>query len=336
VLDELETWSYELSLEPGENQVDLTSRKENGKESQDHTRATIVFEPDFPAQPVLNPVVSPTNVATQTISGTKPGNASLILDELDEQGGVLDSNEIAGPGEAEWSHALTLGSQDTIRYYSLAAVDSSGRASEPVDFQIELDMTAPAVVSHYPADGEVNLPTNTLIYLVLDGPLSLASDSINPAIIAVTDSFGNPVASSLLYNPLSHSLFVASMLLADILCPGGRGEPAGHPGQEPDRPPGTLGAPHHNPGPGSPGPADGRSSATGHGQRIVAGAGGRQAGRHLGSIQRPGHNPAQPGYHLVVQRRPGSRAQRDRAQVQRRRRYPQRSGTPAGGLYPAV
>jgi hypothetical protein len=215
-LDELETWSYEITLEPGENLLDLTCRKESGKESKEHTQATIVFEPDFPAQPGLEPVISPTNVMNQMLNGTKPSQTALVLAELDGQGEVISSGEIVErDAEQEWSHDLQLGGQDQVHFYSLTAVDARGRASEPLDFEIELDRTPPVPVSFYPTDGEGDIPINTLVYLVLDGPISISADSIDPGILVVTDSQGTPVPSSLLYNPLSHSIFMAAMFSPD-------------------------------------------------------------------------------------------------------------------------
>ncbi len=216
-LDDLETWVYVLTLEPGENHLDLTSRKGSGKESVEHTLATIVFEPDFPAQPALDPVTSPTNTTAQWIGGTKPAQTSLQLNELDDQGTLLSDIVISEQNaSSEWSHNLHLGGQEQVYFFSLIAKDSRGKASEPVDFEIELDLTPPEPVSRYPLDGESDLPTNTLIYLVMDGPLSLSMDNLNPAILVVSDGDGSLVPSSLLYNPLSYSLLLAALLGPDM------------------------------------------------------------------------------------------------------------------------
>jgi hypothetical protein len=69
--DEGETWSYTLDLTPGDNQIDLTSQKGNGKESKESTQALIVFEPDFsPRLTKLPP--PPTRPASRSGGPSRP------------------------------------------------------------------------------------------------------------------------------------------------------------------------------------------------------------------------------------------------------------------------
>ena len=201
---EAETWSYTLDLQPGENQIDLASQKGNGKESQEHVQATIVFEPDFPAQPTLDEIATPTNQTSQQIGGTKPAQTSLELNgaEIVE----LDA-------ETTWTHQLQLDAGEKVYDFSLVAEDSRGKSSEPVDFQVELDQTPPVIVSRYPEGG--GIPTNALIFVAMDGPLAIAVDAVNPDILVVKDSTDTKLTGVVLYNPLSYGLTAAVQLTAN-------------------------------------------------------------------------------------------------------------------------
>jgi hypothetical protein len=202
--DEGEAWSYTLDLQPGENQVDLTSQKENGKESTEHTQALIVFEPDFPAQPSLDQVVSPTNQAGQQIGGTKPAQTSLELN---------GSEIVALDAETTWTHQLQLDEGEKVYDFSLVAIDASDKRSEPVDFEIELDQTPPAIVSKYPQGSDI--PANALIFIAMDGPLAIAVDTVDPDIVVVKDSTDTKLSGVVIYNPLSYGLTTAVGLEAD-------------------------------------------------------------------------------------------------------------------------
>lgn len=201
--DEGETWSYTLDLQSGENQIDLTSQKGNGKESKEHVQATIVFEPDFPAQPTLDEVATPTNQTGQQIGGSKPAQTSLELN---------GTEIVAQDAETTWTHQLQLDAGEKVYDFSLVAKDARGKSSEPVDFQVELDQTPPAIVSRYPEGG--GIPANALIFVAMDGPLAIAVDAVNPDILVVKDSTDTKLTGVVLYNPLSYGLTSAVQLTA--------------------------------------------------------------------------------------------------------------------------
>jgi len=211
--DDQESWSFPLDLVPGQNRLDLTSQLESGLESRDRTLGLIVFEPNFPAQPTLDPFTSPTNQPQQSLSGSRPTRTSLELRWLDAQRAVTRSVELVALGEEEtWSAPLQLDGADGLYRFSLVALDDRGQASEPLDFQIELDRTAPALASRYPAPGMTDVPTNALISAALDGALAIAVDQVDADTLTLADAGGSPQGGVVNYQPFSFDLLRAAAL----------------------------------------------------------------------------------------------------------------------------
>ena len=216
--NESESWSAEISLVPGENLISLTCQNANGLESKETVEAVIVFEPNFPAQPSVDQVLSPTNVLTQTIAGTKPMASALVLDSLDAGGQVSDSLQIIALGdETEWSHPLQLQDQEGVQRFSLRAVDGGDKASEPFDFSVEVDRIAPTIISAYPLSDEAGVPRNSLISVGFDAPLDLSISQVDQSILTLQDDQGTPVGGTLIYNPVAPSLVLAVPMQANTV-----------------------------------------------------------------------------------------------------------------------
>ncbi|PIW11448.1 MAG: hypothetical protein COW35_06880, partial [Candidatus Infernicultor aquiphilus] len=75
-------WSYSFKLIENENNISITSRDVTGNESSVVT-AYIVLDTINPAAPTLDAVLSPTNVALQTLSGTKETNTSVWINNIE-------------------------------------------------------------------------------------------------------------------------------------------------------------------------------------------------------------------------------------------------------------
>ncbi len=76
--------------------------------------------PTPPAAPTVNAVTSPTSVATQSISGTKPAGTSVILN---------GTQVVAASGATTWTHVVTLSSGDntlTFKTKDADGLESSG------------------------------------------------------------------------------------------------------------------------------------------------------------------------------------------------------------------
>ncbi|CAB1080308.1 hypothetical protein D1AOALGA4SA_7992, partial [Olavius algarvensis Delta 1 endosymbiont] len=108
------------------------------------SQSIITFTVDLvdPAVPTLNPLTSPTDTTTQTISGQKETGSSVWLGN--RQIYALDSS-------SSWSYDLTLveGSND----FRLHARDRAGNKSPERSFSIVLDQTPPVLSSTEPAAG---------------------------------------------------------------------------------------------------------------------------------------------------------------------------------------
>ncbi|MFH1809285.1 MAG: Ig-like domain-containing protein [Pseudomonadota bacterium] len=208
--DAQEGWSAEVALQPGDNALDLTSQRKSGLASVEHTPGLIFYEPNFPAAPTLQPVLSPTREPLQNLQGARPTGSALWLSRVDGTGAVLSSSEFVQAGEStDWTAQLDLGAVDGLFHFSLVARDTRGRSSEPVDFEVELDRVPAQLVSRYPAVGEVDVPTNALIQVALDDALALSFDSLDPDILVVRDTAGTRPGGVLTYQALSHTLSLA-------------------------------------------------------------------------------------------------------------------------------
>ena len=98
-----------------------------------------------PAQPTLNTAISPTNISTQTLSGTKETNTSIWVNGAEVIS--VNSNTI-------WSYNFELTEGENS--ISIISKDSAGNESNEVNTIIILDTTAPVI----PSLGTVSSPTN--------------------------------------------------------------------------------------------------------------------------------------------------------------------------------
>ncbi len=201
--DDEEAWNWQLALAPGDNTVSVKTVSASGLQSLGAAEATVVYEPDFPASPTLVDPRSPTNAATQTLSGTKPADTSLVL--IDTTAGT-EAELVALSATTDWSADVTLAAPG-VYDFALVAADARGKRSEPVDFTLEYDVTPPSLASRYP-EGDVQLPTNGILSIAFDGRLTFETEAVPADVVSVRNGITDVALGSISYQPASRALRV--------------------------------------------------------------------------------------------------------------------------------
>jgi len=138
------TWSYDFELTEGENSISIISRDSAGNESN-KINTTIILDISVPAIPSLETVTSPTNISTQTLSGTKEANSSILINDTE----VVFINS-----STDWSHPYNL--SEGTNNISVTSRDAVGNESLSVSTTIVLDTDTPEI----PTLDAVVSPTN--------------------------------------------------------------------------------------------------------------------------------------------------------------------------------
>ena len=121
------TWTYDFNLSEGENNTSITSQDSAGNESGEVT-VKITLDTISPAAPTLNGIITPTNIITQTLSGTKEVNTSIWLNGTEVIS--LDSS-------TDWSYSYSL--SEGTNNISITSRDSVGNESSAAIATIEYD-----------------------------------------------------------------------------------------------------------------------------------------------------------------------------------------------------
>ena len=132
-LDNNTFWSYEVSLSEGNNYFIVTARDASGIES-DSVTVAIALDANPPQAPVISSVTTPTNISTQTISGTKEANTSIWINGIERV--LIDSSGF-------WSVSVSLSEGDNT--LNITAKDAVSNASAITQANILLDTSAPAI-----------------------------------------------------------------------------------------------------------------------------------------------------------------------------------------------
>ncbi|OGD36667.1 hypothetical protein A2V94_00150 [Candidatus Atribacteria bacterium RBG_16_35_8] len=120
-------WSYTFDLFEGNNKISITSRDASGNESSAVT-TDIVLDTITPATPSLEPVISPTNISSQTLSGIKEANSSILINDTE----VISINS-----STDWSYSYNL--SEGTNNISIASRDTVGNESSAATITIEYD-----------------------------------------------------------------------------------------------------------------------------------------------------------------------------------------------------
>lgn len=121
------TWSYSLHLTEGTNSIFITSCDTAGNESSS-VSTTIVLDISTPEIPTLNDVISPTNISSQILSGTKETNSSILINGVE----VISLNS-----STNWSYSYNL--SEGANNISITSRDAAGNESSAVTAAIEYD-----------------------------------------------------------------------------------------------------------------------------------------------------------------------------------------------------
>ena len=113
--------------------------------------ATTIDIMGIPNAPTFNPVITPTNISTQTVSGTKDADTSIYINGYEAV--PLDSN-------TTWSYDVVL--NEGNNYLVITARNTEGLESESVYITIILDTVSPLA----PVLNPVITPTNTSIQII--------------------------------------------------------------------------------------------------------------------------------------------------------------------------
>ena len=120
-------WSYAFDLFEGNNKISITSRDTSGNESTAVT-TDIVLDTIVPETPTLNAVTSPTNISSQTLSGTKEAYSSILINDTE----VVSINS-----STNWSYSYNL--SEGTNNISITSCDAAGNESSAVLTIIEYD-----------------------------------------------------------------------------------------------------------------------------------------------------------------------------------------------------
>jgi len=137
-------WSHSYNLSEGTNNISISSRDAAGNESLSIT-ANIILDVISPMVPTLNSIISPTNISTQILGGTKEVDTTILIN---------GSEVISINSEATWSYSLHL-TEGTNSIF-ITSCDSAGNESASVSTIIVLDTGAPVA----PTLGAVVSPIN--------------------------------------------------------------------------------------------------------------------------------------------------------------------------------
>ncbi|MDH4246827.1 MAG: Ig-like domain-containing protein, partial [Deltaproteobacteria bacterium] len=138
------TWSTSVNLTvEGNNTFNIMAVDSAGNMSP-VTSATIVRDRTAPGIPGVNAVTSPTKVSTQTLTGTKDANSSILINGV---------QVVALNGLTTWSAPVSFGPVDAPYSFAVTSRDLAGNESGATNVSIILDTQAPQapVLSPSPA-----------------------------------------------------------------------------------------------------------------------------------------------------------------------------------------
>ena len=151
---------------------------DNGLSEQQRT-LTLVLDFTEPADPVIDAVTTPTNLTTQTITGTKDAHTAIV--------------QVGGPGDVlvpidastTWSYDLALA--EGSNSFDIVAVDAAGNSGGTSSAAIVLDTVAPFTSDHDPVGGATGQPLNKPVILhVQDAGAGVDNGTITMTVGGVT------------------------------------------------------------------------------------------------------------------------------------------------------
>lgn len=110
---------------------------------------TVLLDTMAPEKSTINPPATPTNISQQTLTGTKPSDASAV----NVQSNGVSVSGVSYPSQTIWSVFLNLA--EGKNSLQVTSEDLAGNESEAAATEIILDTTAPVIEMIYPTEGSV-------------------------------------------------------------------------------------------------------------------------------------------------------------------------------------
>lgn len=134
--------------------------------------------------PTLNPVITPTNVSIQTLSGAKESDTSIYINGY---------AAVSLDNEKDWSYSINLAEGDN--HLIITARNAAGLESEPVYASIILDTVPPFIIINSPLDGTIVYTTQVDIEGTIDGAPFTQEENLhfglNQLTVEASDEAGN-------------------------------------------------------------------------------------------------------------------------------------------------
>jgi parallel beta-helix repeat protein len=145
-------WSYSYNLSEGTNNISISSLDTAGNEST-AVIANIILDTIKPEAPTLNAVISPTNISSQALVGTKEVDSSILINSIE----VIPINS-----SIVWSYCLDL--SEGINSITITSKDNLGNESSVVIEEIEYDLNTYVNAGNTSGieDGTETHPFNTI------------------------------------------------------------------------------------------------------------------------------------------------------------------------------
>lgn len=199
-------WTVAVDLQVGDNVFVLQSQRPSGLTSVRKTRALIVYEPNFPTQPSIANLQSPTREPRQSLEGSKPSGSSLWLGPVAEDGSMGPGQQwLEATDSRTWNASLQLDDVDGVYCFWLTARDVRGQDSEPVDFCVTLDRQAPEIQTRSPQIDELEVVAASWISVAFNEAMQLSASP--PAqTLRLRDATDQTISGVLNYQVSSHAL----------------------------------------------------------------------------------------------------------------------------------
>jgi len=175
--DSKSSWIYYTSYGDYNQKIVKVLVSDGELEGQDYIQWNLTINDITPpAQPTLNTVISPTNISSQTLSGTKESNTSIWINGVEVV--PIDSY-------VDWSYSFNLSEGENN--ISITSQDSAGNESGEATVKIILDTISPIV----PTLNEVITPTNISVQTLYGSKEANSSIWLNGTEIITANSSTN-------------------------------------------------------------------------------------------------------------------------------------------------
>lgn len=173
-------------------------------------KSTIELDMTPPAL-TINPVSSPTNVISQTVSGNVSDlNLSSTVSIATD---TAASDGTATPSGGSWSYNIT-GLVQGANVVTVTATDTAGNSTQ-VSATINVDTGRPTVTSVSPVNNAITVPLDSTISATFSKPMN--PSTVNTNNFTLRDSSGVPVAGTINYSGNTFTFTPNSSMVVDTV-----------------------------------------------------------------------------------------------------------------------